>query len=156
MVWCMFKYLAIAVLLTCSVAAQRPAVSLRGTWTASSGSAQAFRGTWAAEIRPEAPNTARGSWTVLDAENRIVLQGTWSAQKNARTWQGSWSAVVATRAAGRSTSGRPISGMWQAETEVAGTGTLLEMLQRTIEKEVTGTWQSGRLGGRWVLKGSRP
>jgi hypothetical protein len=59
--------------------------------------------------------------------------------------------ALATPAAGRSTSGRPISGTWQADTEVVGTGTLLEMLQRTIEKEVTGMWQSGR----WALKGSR-
>ena len=153
----MLKNVLAVLLFTWPVAGQQPqqpAVQLQGSWTASSGSARAFRGTWNAEVRRETPDTARGSWTVLDAGNRIVLQGTWSARKDGRGWQGSWSAVVVSRAAGRSASGPPISGTWKADSETAATGTLLEMLQRAIDRSVGGTWRSGSLAGQWAIKGS--
>ena len=154
----MLKNVLAALMLTSAAAGrqlpQQPAVQLQGSWTASSGSAHAFRGTWSAEVRRETADTARGSWTVLDAGNSIVLQRTWSARKDARGWQGSWSAVVVSRAAGRSASGPPMSGTWKADTETAATGTLLEMLQRTIDRSVGGTWRSGSLGGQWALTGS--
>ena len=34
-----------------------------------------------------------------------------------------------------------------------GDATLLEMLQRAIDRSVSGSWQSGRLTGQWLLKG---
>jgi len=142
----------VVILLLVSPISARQTLSLRGTWTASSGSARAFRGTWSADVRQETPDAASGSWTLLDASNRIIVQGTWSAQKNARGWQGSWSATVASRPAGRSTSGPSISGSWKADMESEGAGTILEMLQLTVKRSVGGSWRSGRLGGQWALK----
>src|SRR4029450_9623621 len=119
----------------------------RGTWTATAGpSTQVMRGSRSAETLSSTPNAARGSWALRKASNEVVLEGTWSAAKSSSAgWQGTWSASVVTRLpAGRSTPGRVFSGTWQVTTEVNGK-TLTEMLQRTLETEVAGSWRSAGL-----------
>jgi len=142
------RSLAATLLLSCSALAQ-PAPVLQGSWTASAGPSQAFRGTWSAVVSPGARNAARGSWTLLNPANQIVLRGEWSAQKGALGWRGTWSARILT---GRSSPGRAFSGTWQAEITVADDQTLAAMLQRAVEKEVAGSWHIGPRAGRWSLK----
>src|SRR4029450_4505217 len=101
-------------LLTAYAFAQQPATVLRGTWTAS-GPNQIYRGSWSGQWLSGSPNSAQGSWAVLNASNQIVLQGTWSADRSSRGWQGTWSARVVTRSSsGRPSAGRAFSGTWQA------------------------------------------
>ena len=92
-----------------------------------------------------------GSGAGTDERNQIVLQGTWAATKAAQGWRGSWSARV--------TSDRPpgetLTGTWQAEGALAGQ-TFADLLQGTLVKEVTGSWQSRGRAGKWKLTGSRP
>lgn len=140
-----------ALLLTASVLAQESPPVFRGSWTATaSPSRRRFQGSWSGQALPRRPNAAHGSWALLDDRNRILLQGTWTAEKSGRGWQGRWSARVM---AGRSAPGRVMSGSWRADSTETG-ATLADMLQRTLQG-VTGTWLSGRLKGTWGVRASR-
>jgi hypothetical protein len=150
----MLKDLTLALVLAWSSTVQEPAATLQGTWSAS-GSARSFRGTWSAEVQPRTPDSATGSWTLLDERNRVILAGTWSAEKRARTWAGSWSAQIVTRTPKGARAGRLITGTWTAQMDPGGGATFLEMLQRTLEKSVGATWRSGPHAGEWALSGSR-
>ena len=153
----MLRNLAVIVLLASGALAEQPAPVLSGTWTATGSPKRVLRGTWSAQILPAAPNTARGSWTLVRDANKIVLEGTWSASKSPRAWQGTWSAQIATgrSRSGQATFGQPLSGTWQAALKDSETATLAEMLRRTLETEITGSWRSRGLSGNWWLKGLR-
>src|SRR5262249_36646285 len=129
--------------------AQQQPLVFQGAWTASVGSGgQVFRGSWSAQAWPQNPSALQGSWTLLNGGGEIALQGTWSARKSAGAWHGTWSA----RAAG----GGSYSGTWDADLEGVPGKTLAEMLKRTLEKQVAGSWHSGRYQGFWWLNGSAP
>jgi hypothetical protein len=106
---------------------------------------QVFRGAWSAQTSPKSPNAVRGSWTLFNEANEIVLQGTWSAQKTSRGWQGTWTA--------RASNGVSFSGSWDADLPDFHGKTMEEMLKRATEKQVAGSWQSGRYQGNWWLDG---
>jgi hypothetical protein len=143
------RTVALSLVLGSGLLAQAPAPTLRGTWSASVGAAQAVGGTWSASL-PEA-NVAKGAFTVLNERNQVVLQGTWAATKSAQGWRGSWSA----RLAGGRRPGQTFTGTWQAEGALAGR-TLSDLLQGTLAQEVTGAWQARGRAGKWRLMGSRP
>jgi hypothetical protein len=159
----MLRSVAVTLLLTSSVLAARHALlaqsapALQGSWTASAGPNQQFRGTWSALVLPGTGNRARGSWILVNATNQVVLQGVWSAEKSARGWQGTWSARISTgrSPSARSSSGPSFSGTWQAETMDAGDKTLAEALQRAAAKQIAGSWRSGPRSGSWSLKSLR-
>jgi hypothetical protein len=126
--------------------AQESSPVFRGTWTATAGKAQILRGTWSAQTSPHSPNTARGSWTLLNEASEIALDGTWSAQKSGQGWHGTWAA--------RTRTGQSLSGTWNADLAGFSGKTIEDMLKRTAEKQVAGSWRSGRYQGNWWLKGS--
>lgn len=137
----------LALLVVCSAAAQDSGKvadeqNWRGAWAASAGS-RALHGRWWAELLAKSPNAGSGSWTLLSDSNQIVLEGTWSARKSLRGWQGTWTA--------RLNSGRAFSGTWTADMTEGKT--FRDMLQQTIEKQITGSWRSGRMQGNWWLMG---
>ena len=137
-----------------SLAVVQPASSpLRGTWTASIGTAQSLRGTWTADLDTRAPNAATGSWTLLNQANAIIAERTWSAVRTPRTWSGTWSARILPPG-GRGAPGRIRSGNWRADIPAGSSSTLAEMLQSTLQKEISGAWRSAGLQGRWSLRGS--
>ena len=105
-----------------------------------------LQGTWIADLNPNTPNLAQGSWTVIDG-NRVVLQGTWAAEKQRTVWRGSWSALVASAPSGSP----PITGTWQANVKDSSIDTLTEMLQRTAQVQIDGTWRRGQMSGSWSL-----
>jgi len=147
---------ACAALLTFVAPAQGAPRVQHGTWTATDGPTRVFRGTWSAEILSATTDTIRGSWTLLDAGNHIVLQGTWSMTRSGGAWQGTWSARVLTGdpSSGRSVSGRLFSGTWQAAMEDSKGTTLSEMFQRSLGHQIAGSWRTGQRKGNWWLKGS--
>jgi hypothetical protein len=77
----------------------------------------------------------------------VLLEGTWSAQKTGRGWQGTWTA--------RPMTGQLLSGTWTADAASLNVESLAEMLKSTATKEVTGSWRSGHYHGSWSLKGSQ-
>jgi hypothetical protein len=134
---------------------------LQGTWTASSGPKKIFRGAWSATVVEGTPNAAHGSWVLANDANKILMQGTWAAEKSARGWQGTWSARVVPDKApsvksptGKTPAGKVYSGTWQAAARESPAKALFEMLQQTLKEEISGSWRSGRNEGHWWLKGS--
>jgi hypothetical protein len=122
---------------------QKSSQIFRGSWTASAGPTQIFRGAWSAEVSARTPNSARGSWTLTNDANETILEGTWSAQKTTEDWQGTWTA--------RSRNGRPLSGTWNADLPDLGHKSLQNMFERTLSKQVAGSWRSGHDQGHWWL-----
>ncbi len=146
------RVLVFSVLLVSCALAQESRPVLRGVWGATAGASGTFRGRWWAEI--EASEGASGSWTLLDDSNRIVLEGTWSARRvNASAkltvphWQGTWTA--------RAGAGRALYGTWQADLAGFSGKTFEDMLKRTVEQQVSGSWRSGHAQGNWWLQGSK-
>lgn len=124
---------------------QIPPTSLHGSWTATAGPTQVLRGTWTATVLPHNSNSARGSWSLYLDATQSVIQGTWTAQKSAEEWRGSWTA--------RTQQGRTFSGTWNsADANLVGK-TFEDLLQRAMEKEIAGNWQSNPYSGNWWLRG---
>ena len=126
--------------------AQQVSPVLLGSWTATAGPSQIFRGTWSAQVSLRSPNRAIGSWTLLNEAGDVLLEGTWSAQKTGQHWQGTWTA--------RPMKGQLLSGIWTADAASSNAESLAELLKSTATKEATGSWRSGRHQGNWSLKGS--
>ena len=139
--------LIFGVLLCFCTLAQQVSPVLLGSWTATSGPNQIFRGTWSAQVSLHSPNRAIGSWTVVNEAGDVLLEGTWSAQKTGLHWQGTWTA--------RPMKGQSVSGTWTADAASLNVESLSEMLKSTATKEVTGSWRSGRYQGKWSLKSLR-
>ncbi len=142
-------------LLTVSGGAGQAPPALRGSWAASTDAKRMLYGTWSAQTLPASPNVAQGSWTLLNEASQIVLEGTWSALKSQRSWNGTWSARIVPSGRAASPSGRVVSGTFRADLDGSDAKTLEEMLQRTLQTQVTGAWRSSGLQGGWSLKGSR-
>jgi hypothetical protein len=134
---------SVLVLLICfmPLSSQQSAPSYRGSWTATAGT-QLLRGTWTGRLLAGRPNAARGTWELAGETGAILMRGTWSAEHAEHTWRGTFSAR---------TRGRVFSGKWKADLQQAAAQTFEEMLQRTMEKEVTGAWESGASFGHWSL-----
>ena len=143
-----FQSLLMTLTLVCCALAQETPGVLYGTWTATAGPSQVLRGLWSAAISARTPNTAQGSWTLLNDSGEVALSGTWSAKKTHSSWQGTWSA--------RSAPGGSFSGTWDADISGTKDKTFVDMLSRTLEKEIAGSWLSGRHRGNWWLKGLKP
>jgi hypothetical protein len=134
-------------LILCSCAlAQQASPVLLGSWTATGGPNQIFRGTWSAQVSLRSPNRSIGSWTLVNDAGDVLLEGTWSAQKTGQHWQGTWTA--------RPMKGQLLSGTWTADAASLNVESLAEMLKSTAMKEITGSWRSGHYQGNWSLKGS--
>jgi hypothetical protein len=137
--WCLF----VTLLVSCAVAQQAPPV-LQGSWIATTGSNRYMRGRWSAQVLPATKNAANGSWTLFNESNQILLEGTWSARKSVGGWRGTWSARIQKN--------KTVSGTWDAAMMDFNGKTFEELLRRTAEKQIGGSWQSGRTQGNWWLQ----
>ncbi len=138
----------VLMILARSAASQDAAPVRYGTWTATAGPSQVFRGAWSAETLPHSPNEAQGSWTLVNDANDVIVQGTWAARRTGASWHGTWRAKTA--------QGQTFRGVWDADLPDAKGDTFAAMLAKTIGKEVAGFWQSGKYQGNWWLKGFKP
>lgn len=144
-VW-LLLFCSITVGLGGAATAQTATAEFTGMWKATVGDGPIMQGMWLAEVSKASANSARGSWSLLSDSGQVVLQGTWNARKTGRDWQGSWTA--------RAGNGRSLSGTWSAALGDFKGSTLLEMLALTMQKQIGGSWQSGRYQGNWWLEGS--
>jgi hypothetical protein len=138
--------IVIAALLGSLNLAQESPTAIHGRWTATAGPTQVFRGRWVGQTLPDRPNEAHGSWSLFNEAGEVAMEGTWSAQKTRMVWEGTWTA--------RTHLGRAVSGTWTAQIPDQHGRTLQDMLAWTIEREIGGSWRSGRYQGQWWLKGS--
>ncbi|HKW27631.1 MAG TPA: hypothetical protein VJN48_17735, partial [Terriglobales bacterium] len=136
-----FSTIGTALVLCVAALGQQPSPALQGAFTASAGPAT-YRGKWSASFSSRTPNTAAGSWILLNDQNDIVLQGTWSAHKVGTGWKGTWHASVLR--------GRAYSGTWTASEPGSGR-TFADMLQAATGRGAAGTWATGGYGGNWRL-----
>jgi hypothetical protein len=145
----LLKILTLLLLLPPPAVRAQQSTPLQGSWTASVGPTEIFRGMWAAETSPQDRNFARGSWTLLNDSGEVILQGTFSAKKIGTGWAGTWTA--------RAAKGSALSGAWSADLPALTGKTIEDMLQQATTKEAAGAWQSGGRQGHWWLKSlSRP
>jgi len=128
--------------------AQVVPLELHGSWSATAGPTRTFWGTWTAQVSPDKPNSGEGSWALLDQGGQTLLEGTWAANKTRFGWQGAWAA--------RTLTGQSYSGTWTADITGSGGKTFKEMLEWSLQKDILGSWRSGRYQGKWRLKGSPP
>lgn len=120
------------------------ASALQGSWIATAGPSRFLRGHWSAQVLPDTKNAASGSWALLSESNQVILEGTWSAQKSTKGWRGTWSARIQ--------KSRTVSGTWDAAMADFNGKTFEDMLKRTAERQIGGSWQSGRAQGNWWLQ----
>ncbi len=137
--------LAIALLICVGALGGQPVPLIHGTWTATIGPREVLHGTWTGRALPGRPNVGEGAWTLVSAGS-VVMDGTWRAEKTPHRWEGAW--------AGRTMDGRHLAGTWGAYLETWNGRTFQDLLQRTLQQEVSGWWESGRDQGHWWLKGS--
>ena len=143
---CFWAFCVVALCLSSAAAAQSPSAEFTGMWKATVGNGPAMQGMWLAQVSKASTNLAQGSWSLLGDSGQVVMEGTWSARKTGREWQGSWTA--------RAGNGRSLSGTWNAALGDFRGSTMKEMLALTMEKQIGGYWQSGRYQGNWWLEGS--
>lgn len=136
--------LAAGMLLPFCALAQQPSSTLQGSWTATAGASQVFQGRWFARVLPNNKNAASGSWTLFNERSQVVLEGTWSARKSTGGWSGTWSARIQ--------KSKTVSGTWDAAMPDFNAKTFEDMLNRTAEKQIGGSWQSGHAQGNWWLQ----
>jgi hypothetical protein len=139
--------LLLMALATVAAAQAQQRSTVRGSWAATIGSRPALQGTWSAELRTSSPETAQGTWTLIDASGNVVANGTWSASRAPDSWSGTWSARA-------SSGGRTRSGTWRADVKQKPS-TFADLLRSTLESQLSGSWRSGGLQGRWALTASR-
>jgi hypothetical protein len=138
--------LVIALLFGCCALAQESPAPFHGSWTATVGPTQVFRGTWTGSALPKNPNSAHGTWSLIIDTGQSVLQGTWTAQKTAAEWRGTWTA--------RTQQGRSFTGSWNSSDANLNGKTFQDLLQSAMEKEIAGNWRSNPYSGGWWLRGS--
>ncbi len=141
-------WLLAGLLIASGALGQEPLPAIHGVWRATVGPAQVLQGRWTGQTRPNRPDAAEGSWALLSDSGRTALEGTWAAQKTRRGWEGTWTA--------RTLQGHTLSGTWRADIEDGYAKTFQDMLERTVQQEISGEWRSGRHAGDWWLKGSPP
>ena len=90
----------------------------------------------------------QGYWTLLNDADERIMEGSWSARKTGSRWHGTWTAHTA--------QGRSFFGSWDADMTESKDKTFVDMLKRTLEKDVGGSWRSGSYGGTWSLRGIPP
>jgi len=138
--------LILALLLGCGALAQETAAPFHGSWTATVGPTQVFRGTWTGSVLPRNPDSAHGTWSLFSDTNQSVIQGTWTARKSGAEWRGTWTA--------RTSQGRSFAGSWNSSDANLSGKTFQDLLQSAMEKEIAGNWRSSPYSGGWWLRGS--
>jgi hypothetical protein len=115
----------------------------QGTWTATSAGGKVLSGFWTAEDVSK-PDVVIGVWTLVDEKGKTVMNGSWTARREKRGWRGAWSARVGGK-------DEVLSGTWDAKP-LKGAKTLQDLLSRSTDKQVAGTWHMGHAKGNWWLR----
>jgi hypothetical protein len=122
---------------------QTPATA---TWSARTSNGRAFEGTWTAEPSSSADKMA-GSWTLRDGADKVVLRGTWAAQKFSTGWSGVWRAAVEGQR-------KEYTGSWTADFSHAREAPLGELFETAARDAIRGIWSGGNDSGSWIIRAS--
>ena len=118
--------------------------SRANAWAARSSTGLTLGGTWTA-TEDAKTGAVTGTWTLVDAQGRIVRRGAWSAAKAASGWTGSWRAIV------EGQSGE-YSGTWTARVDLKPAARFADMFAKALEAAVSGTFRAGGVSGSWTIQ----
>jgi hypothetical protein len=126
--------------------APEPPPIFRGTWIATAGPTSVMHGSWSAQALPGQLDDVQGSWTMVNDAGDVVSQGTWSAHRAKRGFQGKWWA--------RGPTGGLYAGTFDAHLPGFKGKTLQDMFAETKTKQISGFWKvRGGAHGAWYFKG---
>ena len=114
------------------------------SWGAVTEDGKAFGGSYTVDPSSTG-STARGFWTLRDANGSTVLRGSWSAQMHSTGWNGTWRAAVEGR-------GGVFTGSWSAEITAARTARLTDMFEMAAKEAIKGLWTGANQSGSWSIK----
>jgi hypothetical protein len=118
--------------------------SRANSWAARSSTGLTLGGTWTA-TEDAKTGAVTGTWTLVDAQGRIVRRGAWAAAKAASGWTGNWRANVEGRAG-------EYSGTWTARVDLKPAARLADMFAKALEAAISGTFRAGGVSGAWTIQ----
>ena len=114
------------------------------SWAARSTTGLTLGGTWTA-TEDAKTGAVTGTWTLVDAQGRIVRRGAWAAAKAASGWTGNWRANVEGK-------GGEYSGTWTARVDLKPAARLADMFAKALEAAISGTFRAGGVSGAWTIQ----
>lgn len=136
---------AVAILAATAAAAATPRSIVQAVWVAKAGTAM-FHGNVSAQALPASGNAVIGSWTLVNGDGAVTMQGTWSGKKSGRGFTGTWQAKV-------TPGGGTFAGTWQAVPPAGFHGKTFEDLFLAIGTlQMSGYWKTRGAAGAWWLK----
>lgn len=114
------------------------------TWSARSNNGAKFMGTWTVAA-DTIEGSVRGSWTMIDAQGKILAAGTWSAAKSETEWTGFWRASVEQRAG-------EYGGTWSTKINRKASAPISDLFEQALNAVVAGNWWFGNYSGTWSLR----
>lgn len=113
-------------------------------WAAVSEDGKAFAGSYTVDSNSTAAS-ARGFWTLKNAEGAETLRGTWSMQLHSTGWNGTWRAAVENR-------GGDFTGSWSAELPAARNYRLTDLFELAAKEAIKGLWTGANHSGSWSIR----
>jgi hypothetical protein len=121
--------------------------SQRSTWSVRTTAGRTFEGSWTVEPASSA-DKASGTWTLGEGLDKIVLRGTWSAQKFSTGWSGTWRATLEGQK-------REFTGSWTADFPQARETSIGELFATAARDAIRGIWSADGDSGSWSLRASQ-
>ena len=114
------------------------------TWAARSDDGRTFAGTWS--VTPESTaRSARGFWTMRDANGATVMSGSWSAAMHTTGWNGTWRAIAEGRQG-------ELGGSWSADAPPTKKINFSDMFEAAVKDAFRGLWTAGGDSGSWTIR----
>lgn len=114
------------------------------SWGAVTEDGKAFGGSYTVDPSSTG-SSARGFWTLRDANGSTVARGSWSAQMHRTGWNGTWRAAVEGRSG-------DFTGSWSAELPAAHRVRIADMFEMAAKEAIKGLWTGANQSGSWSIK----
>lgn len=117
-------------------------------WTAVADDGRTFNGSYSVDPK-STDRSARGAWSLRDANGNTVLRGTWVAQMHSTGWNGTWRAAVEGQQ-------REFNGSWSAALPAARSRRFAAIFELAAKEVIKGSWTGVDLSGTWSIKTFKP
>jgi hypothetical protein len=114
------------------------------TWSARTVTGRTFEGNWSVDPA-SSPDKASGTWTLGEGIDKLVVSGTWSAQKFSTGWSGTWRAASEGQR-------REFSGSWTADFPQGREASMGELFLTAARDAIRGIWSAGDDSGSWAIR----
>ncbi len=101
--------------------------------------------TWSSLAPNSTDQSASGAWTLTNATGATMMRGTWSAEKHATGWNGTWQATVEGHEA-------EYAGSWSAEFPHVRNARFAELFEAAAKEAIRGLWTGGSESGSWSIR----